>query len=147
REGKGDLLLVNVNRSEMDVRGNASMRAPAQEIAQTVSTGTSISNANPKKETATQFADLFSDNYQLTAREGHFNGKVRIEHPRMKWNCEKMTAFFPQPGQKNQKLIAEQGVIFDLSESENQPERTVHGTGEKVVYNYSVDSTGTNDMV
>lgn len=147
REGKGDVLLVNVNQSQMDVRGNASMRLPAQEIGQTIPGGLAATNTVSDKPAATQFADLFSDNYQLSAQEGHFNGKVRVEHPRMKWNCEKMTAYFPKPGEKDQKLVAEQAVVFDLSESDTQPDRTVHGTGEKVVYTYNITPTGTNDLI
>jgi lipopolysaccharide export system protein LptA len=131
REGKGDLVQVDVKRNEMNVKGNAFMRVPAQEMGETGKAG----SKEPKEE------------YVLSAKEARFNGKVRIDHPRMKWTCEKMTAFLPPAGEKNQRIVAEQGVVFDLSESESQPDRKVHGTGEKVVYTYSVTSGATNDVV
>jgi len=146
REGKGDLIQLDVKRKAMDVKGNAFMRLPAQEIGETADAKSSTKE--PSTTSATnQFAELFSDEYELTEKQAQFDRNVRIDHPRMKWSCEKMTAFFPPPGEKNQKLVAEEKVVFDLTQSGDQPERKAHGTAEKVVYDYSVGPAGTNDVM
>jgi len=147
REGKGDRIQVDVKRKAMDVIGNAFMRLPAQEIGENVETKSKETKEPAKTAGTNQFAELFSDEYELTEKQAQFNRNVRIDHPRMKWSCGKMTAFFPPPGEKNQKLVAEENVVFDLSEPESQSDRKVHGKGEKVVYNYSVTPSATNDVM
>jgi len=147
REGKGDLIQLDVQRKAMDVKGNAFMRLPAQEIGENAEPKPKVSEESARKDTTNQFAEIFADDYELTEKQAQFDRNVRIDHPRMKWSCGKMTAFFPPPGEKNQKLVAEENVVFDLSEAASQPDRKVHGKGEKVVYNYNVSPSATNDVM
>jgi lipopolysaccharide export system protein LptA len=153
REGKGDLLLVNPQHNEMNVKGNAFMRLPAQELAQATPTAatTAAAPAAPKAASSSnstnQFADVFSDEYYVEPQLAVFKGNVRIDHPRMKWWCEKITAKLPSANEKDQSIVAEQKVVFDLIDEENQPGQKIHGTGDKAVYSYSVTATATNDLL
>ena len=50
----------------------------------------------------------------------------------------------PQAGGQAHNMIAEQRVAFELVDEKGQK---VRGRGDKVVYNYSVTPTSTNDVV
>lgn len=144
RDGKGDLLLMNVRSNEMSVHGNAFMRLPARELSQPSASSPGAADKINAGSATNQFAEIFSEDYTLKPDFALFRGKVRIDHPQMKWLCEKLSVTLAAEGPQTRRMIAEQSVIFDLPGDKGQ---TVHGTGEKAVYTYSVTPAATNEIV
>jgi lipopolysaccharide export system protein LptA len=72
-----------------------------------------------------------------------FDGKVRVEHPQMNWQSDKLTVRFGADGQVA-GIVAEQDVLFKLSDEKGQ---TMEGRGQKAVYTYAATATTTNELV
>jgi len=113
-------------------------------IAQTSHVG-SATNAVPA---ASEFAEIYSENYMVTTNTAHFEGGVRIVHPRLDWVCQTMNVNSTNPPSKDVTMIAEQSVEFNLkSGTEEAQLKSVHGTCDHAVYNYAITSSGTNDTM
>ena len=143
REGKGNVLLVNTN-NEMVVRGKASMRLPAEELAQSSmgpGGGTPPARGGARKM---EFAEIFCEEYRLRPESAVFRGGVYASHPSMNWACETLTVSRPSANGPVETLTAEQTVVFDLV---NDKGEKVHGTGDKAVYTYTVHGNVTNDVL
>ena len=144
REGKGDWILLQ--REQMRVRGHASIRLPASQVAassflaQPAPTNSVKSNAS----TSNQWASVESDEYLLTPQTARFEGKVRMTHPQMRWQCETVVVDFASEGGRADRLVAEPAVEFDLINEDGQ---TMHGTGAKAVYTYKATPAKTNEVV
>jgi lipopolysaccharide export system protein LptA len=167
REGKGDLLLANTKENEMIVRGHASMRLPAEELGQTA--GERVRSPKSKVQSpqsrvqspeleaqrpgTNRFAEIFAEEYRIKPQEIVFRGKVRMDHPRMQCDCEKLTARAVESGEKVQRIVAERDVVFDLIQENarkarvNDRPQKVHGTGDKAVYSYGITAGATNEVV
>jgi lipopolysaccharide export system protein LptA len=139
RSGSGERISL-VQGEEMVVRGRALMRLPAHELAQTAVPAVASATNTPSKE---QVALISSEDYSLRKDSAHFQGKVHVAHPQMDWHCETLTVHFANGTQVDQ-ILAENSVIFDLSDEKGQK---IRGTGQKAVYTYSVTAAGTNDLV
>ena len=127
REGKGDLVRVNLAREEMLVSGNAFMKLPAAELGQSAFTALGKPKPGESKATTNEFAEIYSQEYFLTPESALFRGGVRIEHPQMKWTCEEITMLSPpELGKAGRMLIAEPAVVFDVS-GRPGPEFPWHG--------------------
>jgi len=97
---------------------------------------------------APQFADIFSETYTVTTNTAHFEGGVRILHPRLNWVCQTMNVVSPNPNSKDVNMVAEEAVEFTLtSGAEDEQAQNVHGTCNHAVYNYAVTPIGTNDTM
>jgi lipopolysaccharide export system protein LptA len=143
REGKGDRILLDTRQNQMAVRGNASMRLPAAEMARASTTSGSVKI--PRTGTATnEFTDIFSEDYVLQETNALFTGGVYISHTNMNWVCETMTVNLPPEGGRIDSISAEQGVVFDLLSETGQK---VHGTGERALYTFTVGGGITNDVL
>jgi len=190
REGRGDLLLVNLQRGEMFVLTNAFMRVPANQLgpsaAMVENPGTTVARQSPTlplskageqdkeqgirwpeiprdsspppprsrlstasaRPSTNEFADIFSESYSVTTNTAHFEGGVRIIHPRLNWVCETMNVESPNPNGKDVTMLAEKAVEFSLKSSTNSADgRDIHGTCDRAVYNYAVTPSGTNDTM
>jgi lipopolysaccharide export system protein LptA len=144
REGKGELIFMNIQANEMIVRSNASLRLPAGELSQAAALkpgAIAVRNARPGDS---QFADIFSEEYRVRGDAAWFSGGVYVSHPRMNWSCETLSVDFPANGLENRRLVAEQGVVCDLMDEQGQ---TVHGRGDRAVYTYGVKSGVTNELL
>jgi lipopolysaccharide export system protein LptA len=143
RQGKGDVISVNLTEELVEVLGNASMRLPAEELAQSSLPGqrqpASASTAAPGK-----FADIYSQQYRVDRRRAQFVGGVYISHPQMAWACEDLTVYLPESGGRIEQIVAEQSVAFDLVDELG---RKVKGRGERAVYRYSVVQGVTNNLM
>lgn len=145
REGKGDWMRVNPAREELLVQGNALMKLPAGEVGQAALTGAGAPKPGGVRQDAPGFAQIDSQEYLLTARTVLFQGGVRIEHPQMKWACDKLSMTSPpELGKDGRRMIAEPAVVFDLLDDQGNP---FHGTGKKAVYTRRVAAALTNDLV
>jgi len=165
REGKGDVIQVNVPKNEMRVDGNAFMRLPAEEMGQAAvakiqNPKSKIQNPaplaqavspsereiqNPKSKTQNpEFANVFCERYTVNPQGALFEGKVRLEHPQMRWNCDTVSAEFGSPDGKSGRIIGERDVAFDLTDEKGGK---VHGTGQKAVYIFGVSDNQTNNFV
>lgn len=95
-----------------------------------------------------EFAEIFSENYTVTTAAAHFEGGVRIVHPRLDWVCQTMNVDSPNPNSKDVTMVAEQDVEFNLKAgAEEQQLQNVHGTCNRAVYNYAVTPGRTNDTM
>lgn len=145
REGKGDWMRANLAREELLVRGNALMKLPAGEVGRTKLTGSDAPKAGGVKSDAPGFAQISSQEYLLSGQTALFQGGVRIEHPQMKWTCEKLSMTSPpELGEDGRRMIAEPEVAFDMLDEQGTP---FHGTGKKAVYTRRLAATLTNDLV
>jgi lipopolysaccharide export system protein LptA len=139
REGRGDVVLVSAQGEEMGVVGNAFMRLPADELGETGAPG------QPRlKSGSKSFAEIYCREYTVQRENAVFEKNVRVVHPQMNWTCERLTATSPREGVPVERIIAERGVAFDLTDADG---RKVHGTGERAVNTYEVAGAVTNDLV
>lgn len=139
--GKGDVLRIYTAKQEMLVRGNASMRLPANQLAgQIIPPGVNVTTNRPPRTGTNQFAEVFCQEYTLGTNNSVFRGGVYATHPDMNWSCEKLTVQVPGAGITN--VIAEQNVVFDVM-SQRGP---FHGTGDHAIYTFGAVSTATNSL-
>ncbi len=144
RDGRGQLILVNVASNEMSVFTNAIMRLPAQELGKSALSGSpgvkkSVSRAGPM-----ELAVISSDEYVVGPEMAQFRRNVRIEHPQMTWVSDLITATMPGSGDKIPRIVAERSVAFDMVDELG---RKVHGTGDQAVYTYTVSTSSTNESM
>lgn len=142
RSGKGDLILVNTN--EMIVRGNAKMRLPANEIGPPTLATSNPAKAAPPEAKPQEFADIYSEEYDLQAESARFLGGVVVSHPRMNMVAETMTAKLPPKGETAKGMVAEEGVEFIMADAQG---RKMHGSGQKAVYAFDTVTGRTNETV
>ncbi len=144
RDGKGDLIFVNLPRSEMTVQTNAIMRLPADELGKTMQLSMPGGRKPPTVSRTNQFAVIFCDEYVVGPEVGEFRRNVRIEHPQMKWASDMITATMPASGGKIPRIVADRSVAFDMVDDRN---RTLHGIGDRAVYTYTATPTATNEWM
>lgn len=145
REGRGDQIRVNLAREEMSVREHAYMKLPAAELGQSALAGAGEPASGQAKAGAPAFAEIYCQDYALTADSALFQGGVRIEHPQMKWTCDRLALLSPpELGKDGHRMIAEPAVVFDLLDDRGQK---YHGTGKKAVYTRRLTATLTNDLM
>ena len=145
RQGKGDLVRVQLAREEMLVSGNAVMKLPKAELGQSAFTALGKPTPGESKATTNEFAEIYSQEYFLTPASALFRGGARIEHPQMKWVCQEMTMLsLPELGKTGRIIIAEPGVVFDVRDDQG---RNIHGTGDKAIYTHRITPTLTNDVM
>ena len=143
RQGKGDVISVNLSEELVEVLGNASMRLPAEELAQTSLPGQRQPAIAPSSAPG-KFADIYSQQYRVDRRRAQFLGGVYISHPQMAWASEDLTVYLPESGGRIERIVAEQSVAFDLIDGLG---RKVTGRGERAVYRYSVARGVTNNLM
>ncbi len=144
REGKGDWILVDVRKQEMTVQTNAFMRLPAGEFGRAVAIRAGAAPQASATTGKSQFAEIFSKEYTVGPQGALFRGKVRLEHPQMRWTCGQVSVLVPPGGGRVNRLVAEQAVVFDLTDDRGEK---VHGTGAEAIYTYNVSATATNETM
>ncbi len=145
REGSGNTLQITLHPEEMIARGNAVMRWPAGELSSSSALPSRAPKPEDSKNATNQFAEIFAERYILAQDRALFQGHARIEHPQMKVASEEITVLpLPQAGQDGRMILAEPGVVVDLSDEQGQNFR---GLGQKAVYTHQVSSTLTNDVM
>jgi lipopolysaccharide export system protein LptA len=144
REGRGDLLLMNVRKNELIAHGNASMRLPANDLGQSFEPSSDAAPTVHSQSASNQFAQIFADEYSLKPEAALFQGNVRVDHPRTKLVCEQMTVALGSGNNQTRRVVAERSVVFDLTDEKGQ---TYRGKGQKAVYTYNITPTATNDLV
>jgi lipopolysaccharide export system protein LptA len=143
RHGSGETILVSKRQNEMQVRTNAVMWLPADEL-QTSGSGTQSSVTTPRGSAGgTQVAEITSATYRVTRTGAVFDHDIHVVHPQMNWSCESLTAGFAA-GTQEKGLTAEGRVAFDLTSEKGQK---VRGVSEKAIYSYNVAGNITNDIV
>ena len=142
REGRGREIRINPEREEMNVKGNAFMRLPAEEIASSSALNLGKLPATNSIPADRPFAEVSSDEYTLSPEAAFFSGNVRAEHPQMKWQCESVAAHF-STAEKIGRVVADRDVVFDLV----QEKMKMHGTGNHAVYTFGSNASITNDFL
>jgi len=82
--------------------------------------------------------------FDLKTRLAIHRGNVRVEAEGMQLACETLTAKLSAAGNRIENFVGEERVVIDLINEEGQK---AHGTGDKVVYTYTVADTATNEIV
>ena len=125
--GSGDVIVISTRMQAMQVQGDAFLNLPADELGvpPSLDAGTAAP-VKPKPATRT-FAQVYADSYCVTPSDATFAGPVRIIHPLMSWKTGKLNVAFPK-GKRTRRLLAEDGVIFDLLDAKGGKH---HGTGDK----------------
>ncbi|HLZ53214.1 MAG TPA: LptA/OstA family protein [Verrucomicrobiae bacterium] len=82
--------------------------------------------------------------FDLAGRRVLYHEHVRVDSPNMKMRCEWLAADLPQTGGRVTNIVAETNVVIDATDDKGQ---TMHATGEKAVYVFSVDNGVTNETV
>jgi len=143
RQGKGDSILVDGQSREMHVKGNASMRIPAEFLRQQAEVrrpGTSPSGQAQEQE----WAQIFSEDYLLRADRAQFRGGVYITHPQVAWSCERLAVDLPAEGDRIESILAEQQVAFNFLDASGQ---RIQGRSDNAEYTYQVRDGRTNELM
>jgi lipopolysaccharide transport protein LptA len=98
----------------------------------------------PKSPRAPTRIESGSVDFDLTGRKAIYHGHVRVDDPEMKLTCENLTADLPQEGGRINHIVAETNVVIDFTDEKGQ---TMHATGDKMVYDYTVQNSATNETV
>ncbi|MCX6884213.1 MAG: hypothetical protein NTX27_04135 [Verrucomicrobia bacterium] len=143
RNGTADLLLLDGVDRALVARGNATMSLPASELAQT-SFALGPSRTNTPSTLTDTTARVTCSEYRLSPESAYFRENVRLDHPQMAWECQRLLVQIPPTGGRVERLVAEEKVSFNFLDSHGQK---LSGRGEKAVYNYTVTPTATNDLM
>jgi len=162
RQGRGDLLRLLSQPEEMQVRGNAVMRLPAEELALAGAAphGPSASPAVASADglapaaasdppaakpagTNSPFAEVSAEEYTVTPGGAVFKRHARIKHPQMNWASETITVEWPE-GQGTRRILAEGAAWFELLGQNN---RKLVGYGDRADYTSSVTNGVTNEVM
>ena len=112
------------------------------EILALVTTNAPASKPQPPRQLMRIESD--SLDVDLTARKAAHHGHVRVDDPEMKLTCEDLTADLPQDGGQINHIVAETNVVIDVTDEKGQ---TMHATGDRMVYDYTVQNGTTNETV
>ena len=129
--------LVNVWPLHAQTNTNA-----VDEILALVTTNAPVSKPKPPRQPTKIESDRVD--FDLTARRAIYHGHVRVDDPAMKLTCADLTADLPQDGGHIDHIIAETNVVVDFTDEKGQ---TMHATGDKMVYVYSVQNGATSETV
>jgi lipopolysaccharide export system protein LptA len=144
REGRGEVVVVDPQREEMNVRGQAFLRLPANQIGLEPGGGPGAPKPAVSTSGTNEFAEIFCEAYQLGPENSRFERKVRIEHPRMTWACEEITVDAVRTNRTVSRMVADHDVVFDLT---NEKGQKVHGTGDQAVYTCNATALATNEVL
>jgi lipopolysaccharide export system protein LptA len=144
REGKGRHITVDTARNQMNVRGNATMRMPAEAFSAAMLTPGADAAPPEPQSLAGQFAEISSEEYTLRPEQAVFRGGVQILHPQTSMTCRVLTVDLPPEGGHVERIRADQEVRFDLADRGGQ---RVKGSSQSAVYSYSVSGTRTNELM
>jgi lipopolysaccharide transport protein LptA len=105
-------------------------------------------NSAPVTEAAHPLTRIDSDSVDFdmntNARTATYIGHVRVDDPQMKLTCAWLIADLPESGGHMNHIVAETNVVIDATDEKKQP---IHATGEKMVYNFRVQNSVTNETV
>jgi lipopolysaccharide export system protein LptA len=146
REGRGERIVVDTERNEMIVSGEALMRLPASEFSQSMA-GADAPHKPVAPQTGTNgLANIFCQEYRLRNTNATFRGGVYLTHPQTTWACESLTVRLPPAGEHigSDSVLAEQGVDFTML---NEKGEKVHGLGDRALYTSVPTALVTNKFV
>jgi len=89
-------------------------------------------------------SDSVDFDMNTNARTATYLGHVHVDDPQMKLTCAWLLADLPQGGGRVNHIVAETNVVIDFTDDKGQ---TNHVTGDKAVYDYSVQGAVTNETV
>lgn len=104
-------------------------------------------NAPPPKPTpapAPTQIDSDSADFDLNGRQAIYIGHVRVDDPRMKLICARLTVDLPPTGGRINHIVAETNVVIDATDEKGA---TNHATCDKAVYDYDVQGLVTNETI
>lgn len=143
-QGSGNTIVVATKPEGLWVTNNAFLSLPADQLAGPPSLASGEAPVAKAKTPAQTFAQIYSESYRLTPGGATFQGPVRIIHPEMGWKAGKLSVDLPK-GSKSRRLLAEDGVAFDLLDARGGKH---HGTGDKaeLISGLQLDPNWTNGL-
>jgi lipopolysaccharide export system protein LptA len=145
RQGGGTVIQVNTAQNRLSVSGEAWMRLPAGDLGGTRLLLSQKDHAVAEKPASTnQFAEITSRQYELSGSNVIFSGDVRITHPQMNWQCDKISIALSGKGGTAERILAEPKVTFDAL---NEKGQKISGAGDSAVYTRKVVGGVTNEIV
>jgi lipopolysaccharide export system protein LptA len=142
--GRGDVLLANLTRTVLTVRGNASVVLPRTQTGSLLGAlaakpgTTNALAARTNVPSAPQLTRVFCDEYEFSPELLTFRGKVRVDDAQMQLTSGALDVRLSPSGTNVLSLVADRNVVMNLLEASNQVTRA---TCARVVY------TGTNDVL
>jgi lipopolysaccharide transport protein LptA len=104
---------------------------------------TNAPTPTPKTNAPTRIDSDRAD-FDLNGREAIYSGNVRVDDPRVKLACARLTVDLPQTGGRINHVVAETNVVIDAIDEKGA---TNHVTSDKAVYDYSVQGSVTNETI
>ncbi len=145
RLGSGDLIRMDMAHNRLSVSGDARMRLPAGDLgAMRAFSNQKVESAAEKLASTNRFAEIFSHQYDLSSSNVLFTGEVRIVHPQMNWQCDKVSIALSGKGGAAERILAEPKVTFDAV---NEKGQRISGAGDVAVYTRTVAGGVTNEIV
>ena len=126
-------------RAQMNTNTNTNA---VDQILALVTTNTPAPKPSPRPETLIE-AEGPAD-FDLAGHRVIYHEHVRVDSPNMKMSCEWLAADLPQTGGRVTNIVAETNVVIDATDDKGQ---TMHATGDRAVYVYSVENDVTNETV
>jgi lipopolysaccharide export system protein LptA len=149
RSGGGWEMEFDVAANQLRVNRDAWMRLPAEElVAYEPQLGRPGGNLPKGLEKGmgdlTGLAEITADSYSFSPVKGEFAGNVRVQHPRMWWTSGDIRIDFPKQAGRADRLLARQGVVFEVTDSRGQ---VLRGVGDQVSYVYGTVPGATNEFM
>ena len=145
RQGGGTVIQVNTASNRLSVNGEAWMRLPAGDLGGTRTLLSLKDQPIEERPVPTnQFAEITSQRYDLSSSNVFFLGDVRINHPQMNWQCDKVSIALSGKGGTAERILAEPKVTFQAL---NERGQKISGAGDQAVYTRSIADGLTNEIV
>lgn len=145
RLGSGNLIRMDMAQNRLSVSGDARMRLPAGDLGGTrVFSSQKPETAAEKPALTNHFAEISAHQYDLSSSNVLFSGDVRIVHPQMNWQCDKISIALSGKGGAAERIVAEPKVTF---EALNEKGQKIAGAGDMAVYTRTFTSGVTNEIV
>lgn len=143
RRGRGERIEIDTERKEMWVRKQAWMQLPAGDLGDTTGVGLPGGAPGARLETTPVPAEVTCEEYRVGEREVEFTGQVRVTHPQVRWESDRIRLELGEPPVE-QRLVAEPRVIFEVTDAKGQ---NMSGRADRAVYTRSVTAGATNSVV
>jgi lipopolysaccharide transport protein LptA len=131
-------------RAQTNAIANTSTNANTNAVSQILALVTTNAPAAKPQPRGPTHIESDSVDFNLATREATYRGHVRVDDPQMKLSCAWLVADLPQNGSRITNIIAETNVVIDATDDRGQ---TMHATGNKAVYVYTVQNGVTNETV
>lgn len=141
RSGSGRVILVHALDEELEVRGDATLSFPAEQLAPV---GAGFVGTNRPPGVPGAMASIEARQYRISRSLALFEGGAKVRHPRMQLEAERVSMFRESGQDTVHKVVAEPKVGFRLTDPQGQQ---IQGTGDQAIYSRRIVGGKTNAIV